>query len=581
LLIFSPMPKFYFDKRILIGFLLALFILSWLAISSYFNTRKLISSSERVAHTFDVLYNTERVLAITTNIELGQRGYTITGNPSFLQAYRKGMSEVNEYTGKLASLTGDNEEQLSRVGVLKEKIDRLAYFSSRTIEKRKTGFEIARDENATLRGKILLDSIRHIISEIEDEENRLLKARRENTDDRIMQFNITFISLLTTTGVILLSIFYAINVNLKARLESEDRLKSTSNEIRDLYDNAPCGYHSLDDQGMFVNINNTLAHWLGYPKEQIVNRMNFIDIIREDDKAIFVQRFEEFRKNGEIYDLEFWFKRKNGTEFPVILSAIAIKDADGRYVKSRSITINNTERKIAETEIKNLNHELEAFTYSVSHDLRAPLRSIDGYVRILQEDYSSTLDDEGKRVLNVVTSSARRMGKLIDGLLDFARLGRKELTRTQVNMTVVVNNIVKEVVDQEPGRHIDVTVHSLETAAVDLDMIRQVWGNLISNAVKYTGKKEKALIEVSSSRKAHEVVYCVKDNGVGFEMQYVRKLFGVFQRLHKIQDFSGTGVGLAIVKRIIERHGGEVWAEAKINEGASFYFTIPNEHGKQ
>lgn len=574
------MPKFYFDKRILIGFLLAMFILSWLAISSYFNTQKLVQSSAMVAHTLDVLYNTERVLAITTNIELGQRGYTITGNENFLQAYRKGMSEVNEFVAKLATLTRDNPQQQVRVGMLQEKIAKLADFSSRTIDKRKTSFEVARDENATLRGKILLDSIRGIIEKIEVEENNLLKARRDQTDEGIVKFNITFISLLTTTGIILLAIFYAINVNLKARLESEQRLQSASNEIRDLYDNAPCGYHSLDDDGNFVNINNTLANWLGYSKEQLVQRMKFSDIISESDKPVFSERFAEFKQRGEIYDLEFCFKRKNGTEFPVILSAIAIYDEQGKYIKSRSITINNTERKQAETEIKNLNHELEAFTYSVSHDLRAPLRSIDGYARILQEDYSNTLDPEGQRVLNVVMNNAKRMGKLIDDLLDFARLGRKEAIKTQVNMNVIVNNIAKELVDHERGRHIDVKVHPLESVAVDMDMIRQVWENLISNAIKYSGKKENARIDITSTRNANEVIYCVQDNGVGFDMQYVGKLFGVFQRLHKIQDFNGTGVGLAIVKRIIERHGGRVWAEGRLNDGASFYFTIPNEHGK-
>lgn len=575
------MPKFYFDKRILIGFLLALFILSWLAISSYFNTQKLVDSSALVAHTFDVLYSTERVLSITTNIELGQRGYTITGNEAFLQAYRKGMSEINEHLGRLSSLTKDNPAQQARVAALGENISQLADFSSRTIDKRKSGFEVARDENATLRGKMLLDAIRGKIEEIGAEENRLLKARTDVTDEGIVKFNITYISLLTTTGVILLAIFYAININLKARLESEERLKIASDEIRDLYDNAPCGYHSLDADGNFVNINNTLSRWLGYSKEQLVNRMKFSDIISENDRTMFVEKFAMFKQRGEIYDLEFCFKRKNGTEFPVILSAVAIYDHHGQYLKSRSITIDNTERKQSETEIKHLNHELEAFTYSVSHDLRAPLRSIDGYARILQEDYAGTLDQEGKRVLNVVMNNAKRMGKLIDDLLDFARLGRKEAVRTQINMNVIVNNIVKELVDQEPGRHIDVKVHSLDPATVDMDMIRQVWENLISNAIKYSAKKDRARIEISSSKNMNEVVYCVKDNGVGFDMQYVGKLFGVFQRLHKIQDFSGTGVGLAIVKRIVERHGGKVWAEGKLNDGADFYFTIPNEHGKQ
>jgi PAS domain S-box-containing protein len=578
LLVFFDMLKFYLNKRILVGFSVALGILSWLAITSYQNKRELIRSNELVVHTIDVLYNTERALSITTNIELGQRGYAVTGNEAFLRTYEKAAAEIHEQVENLRILTFDNPNQRIRIEKLKLNINRLLTFADAAVCKRKISFELARDENATLKGKEFLDAVRAVIADIEKEENELLHARNSLNDRHIEKFNLTFISLLGASGVILVCIFYAINVTLKARLESENRLTNALTEISDLYDNAPCGYHSLDKNGAFVNINNTLCQWLGYSKSEIVNRLRFSDIISDEDKLTFQEKFSAFKAKGEVYGLEFCLKRKDGTQFPVILSSVAITDDEGQYIKSRSITIDNTDRKIAETQIKNLNQELEAFTYSVSHDLRAPLRSIDGYARILQEDYAEKLDTEGKRVLSVVMNNAKRMGKLIDDLLDFARLGRKEIVPSQVDMNIIVAHIANELIERE--KNVDVKIQRLHNAPVDIDMIRQVWENLISNAIKYSAKQKKAIIEISSEQLDGEVLYKIKDNGVGFEMQYVNKLFGVFQRLHKIQDFAGTGVGLAIVKRIIDRHKGRVWAEGKVDRGATFYFTIPNENGK-
>jgi light-regulated signal transduction histidine kinase (bacteriophytochrome) len=231
---------------------------------------------------------------------------------------------------------------------------------------------------------------------------------------------------------------------------------------------------------------------------------------------------------------------------------------------------------------ESLNQELEAFTYSVSHDLRAPLRSIDGYSQILQEDYGDKLDEEGTRVLHVIMNNAKRMGKLIDDLLDFARLGRKGIQLSAINMTGLVQNVVRELLLQEPERRINITTNELHNAYGDVDMIRQVWVSLIENAMKYTGKNPSPSIEISSFiDEGGQICYSVKDNGVGFDMKYASKLFGVFQRLHKMQDFSGTGVGLAIVKRIISRHEGRVWAESTLNTGAVFYFSIPNSNGHE
>lgn len=572
--------KFYFNKKIIAGVVAALGILFSLAYLSYDNRTRLVANSDSVAHTLDVLFQAERVRTMATNLELGQRGFTITGNDTFLITYTKAKNSLSGELDTLKHLTRDNSRQQERLMRLQIVLGNLTTFSERAVETRKVAFEDAVRLNSDLEGKILLDSVRMIIDEIQNEEHGLLQVRSEKADHGITNFNRTFIYLLLAITLILLFVFYAINVNLKARIESESNLSLAFKEIEDLYNNAPCGYHSLDENGIVVNANNTLCSWLGYRREEIIGKYRFTDLLAAESHPVFETEFSKFKETGMVRDLEMTLIGKNKTLLPISLSAIAIKDEDGNYVKSRTITIDNTERKKAEIEIKNLNQELEAFTYSVSHDLRAPLRSVDGYARILQEDYSSKLDTEGERVINVIMNNARRMGKLIDDLLEFARLGRKELQRSNVDMTGLVNSIKKELLDDERSRSIQIKINPLDSAPVDIDMIKQVWLNLLSNAIKYTGKVENAFIEISSVKSDHFVEYRVKDNGVGFDMQYISKLFGVFQRLHRIQDFSGTGVGLAIVRRVVEKHHGRVWAQGAVNEGATFHFSIPINHDK-
>jgi signal transduction histidine kinase len=223
------------------------------------------------------------------------------------------------------------------------------------------------------------------------------------------------------------------------------------------------------------------------------------------------------------------------------------------------------------------NKEMEAFSYSVSHDLRAPLRAIDGFTQILVEDYAGKLDDEGKRIAGIIEASTVQMGKLIDNLLSFSRLGRAEIKKVPIAMSALAEETYKEVRKASPDRNIEFVMGALPDTNGDVDMIRQVWTNLFTNAVKFTGKKEKAKIEVGGTSTDDIATYYVKDNGAGFDMQYVGKLFGVFQRLHSAEEFEGTGIGLANVKRIVERHGGSVRAEGKVGEGATFYFTLPKK----
>ena len=222
-----------------------------------------------------------------------------------------------------------------------------------------------------------------------------------------------------------------------------------------------------------------------------------------------------------------------------------------------------------------INEELESFSYSVSHDLRAPLRAITGFSRMLMDDYNATLDDNGKRILSVIGMNAEKMGKLIDDLLTFSRLGRKELTKENLDMNNLVESVLSDI-DKKIINHAQIVINPLPAALSDHVLMRQVMANLVSNAIKYSSKEEKPFVEIGAiQNKEDGPVYYVKDNGVGFDMKYYNKLFGVFQRLHSSEEFEGTGIGLAIVHRIISKHGGRVWCEGKVNEGATFYFTVP------
>jgi light-regulated signal transduction histidine kinase (bacteriophytochrome) len=227
------------------------------------------------------------------------------------------------------------------------------------------------------------------------------------------------------------------------------------------------------------------------------------------------------------------------------------------------------------TDLRAANQELEAFSYSVSHDLRAPLRAIDGFSLMIEEDYADRLDAEGKRLLSVVRGNAQRMGALIDDLLTFSKLGRQSINCVHVDMTELAREVFAEMQAAPSSSPVEFDISAVPAARGDRPMLKQVWANLLSNAVKYSATRDQPAVKVSGEETESGVCYKICDNGVGFDMRYYDKLFGVFQRLHTSAEFSGTGVGLAIVHRIIVRHGGRVWAEGDVGVGATFFFSLP------
>jgi light-regulated signal transduction histidine kinase (bacteriophytochrome) len=270
-------------------------------------------------------------------------------------------------------------------------------------------------------------------------------------------------------------------------------------------------------------------------------------------------------------------KEKRASE--LLLANIELAD---QYAAVRA---NIALRKQAEAEVRFLNEhlerlvkerteDLESFSYSVSHDLRAPIRAVSGYTRMFKSKYGSQLDQEGSRLVNNIADNATKMGQLIDDLLAFSRLSRRDMKLIEISMHEIVTSICKELQKEQPDRKIEFKIRELLPVKADNTGIKQVWLNLISNAIKYSRLKEKSIIEIGSEMKEGEIIYYVKDNGAGFDMRYVNKLFNIFQRLHSDDEFEGTGIGLAIVQRIIQKHGGTVRAESEINNGAIFQFSL-------
>ncbi|MBI4195207.1 MAG: response regulator [Betaproteobacteria bacterium] len=306
-----------------------------------------------------------------------------------------------------------------------------------------------------------------------------------------------------------------------------------------------------------------------YDEHYLLSRLQFVLINREMRQVERVGMGVEIFFNGQKHFI---------TADRMQILNLLLSTYEAAIQRNKELKHSQEELRSLNAQLEGANKELESFSYSVSHDLRAPLRAIDGFSRILEEDHSERLDGESRRLLKVIRDNTRRMGELIDDLLEFSRVGRKPAASARIDMKRLVEETLGEV-GAAAGRRAEVTVGPLPPGYADATLIRQVWINLLSNAMKFSGKRERPVVEVTGYEDAEYNVYCVKDNGAGFDMRYYDKLFGVFQRLHDAEEFPGTGVGLAIVQRAVAKHGGRAWAEGKVNAGAAFYFTLPKREG--
>jgi signal transduction histidine kinase len=312
---------------------------------------------------------------------------------------------------------------------------------------------------------------------------------------------------------------------------------------------------------------NNGERWMGQITEQIIE-------MRQREDQLLSRRLDTAAASSRKIKLVIIYGNALAILILLVKGSVVHRETRKRNVAEGNLKQANQRLERRTSELSETNIELESFAYSVAHDLRAPLRQIAGYSNILVEDYEQCLDAEGRRILGKIEDCAQKMGSLVDDLLNLSRIGRQELSIEDTPLNSLLKQVVADFAVECAGRDVEWRIGNLSSAECDPGLMKQVFVNLISNALKYTGKREHAVIQVGEMSQKNGRVVFVRDNGVGFDMQYVGKLFGVFQRLHKSRDFDGTGVGLAIVQRIIRKHGGRIWAEAELDRGATFFFTI-------
>ena len=702
--------KLSLERKIAFGLGAALVVLLLVTAAAWWNVARFKSTHFWVEHTREVLSQLEQVAGEVLTMQASATGFMLTASDEVLVPFDASSTRLTTSLAELQRLIADNphqQERLKRLEPLaaaarKMMVDRIAL-------RRTEGFDPARETRAYTATQQAVGRFSGLVREMEAEEHRLLNDRLRRVDmfSRLTVYTIVGTSALATGFVIMAA--KIVRRDLRRRRETEQALQESFARVEDLYNRAPCGYHSLDGDGVFVAINDTALHWLGYMREEVVHRMKLSAILAPESQALFHERFQAVKRDGRVTDVEYTWRRKDGTEFPVLLNATAIYDADRKYVASRATVFDLTERKRVEAErerffvlsrdllcivdakgcfkrinpswehtlgysseelmsrpvldfvhpddlertraerarlaaghemvgfenrylckdgsyrwlrwnaritsdehlvyasahdvtdqhvaaerihslnadlanraaqLEAANLELESFSYSVSHDLRAPLRHIDGFASLLAKRAHDMLDAEGRRYVATISQSAKRMGALIDDLLAFSRIGRVPLCMETFRHDALLAEVIANGRHDTDGRAINWDIARLPDVRADAAMLRQVWANLIENAVKYSSKTAAPRITIASRDDlgAGEIVFFIRDNGVGFDMAYAEKLFGVFQRLHSHTDFEGTGIGLANVRRIVARHGGRTWAEARVDEGATFYFSLPRSN---
>ncbi|GEM_PF-1155737 len=560
----------------------------------------------------EVVASSYRLLGLLVDAETGVRGFAVTNNPVFTEPYERARTEFPTELSRLRSLTG--EESAASVALLSSLAESCLAYDRNAIAMLRSG---RRDEVvATISrqtGKKLMDSFRAAMEKFL-RERRAIEVSRERAASRTSWqiyaaliagclFNLALAGLvawffsrsITDRVRVLLTNMeqFERGGELQQPVPGSDEIADLDRRFHQMTSALRAAERDLDQfftislqmlcvagfDGFFRRLNPAWTTTLGYSTKDLCSRP-FLDFVHPEDRERTIAETRNLASGNTTIQFENRYLHADGTYRWLLWNAAASEETKTIFAAAADITELKEHERVLQSQnaaLETANRELESFSYSVSHDLRAPLRAVDGYARIIEEEYAQVLDEEGHRLLDVVRSESRRMGLLIDDLLAFSRAGRQSLNRTEVDLASIAESIISEKRRKYPDKQIEFVTSDVPIVSADRTAIRQVVFNLIANAVKYAKPGEAVHIELGGTRRDGENVYWVRDRGIGFDMRYAQKIFGVFQRLHPDAEIEGSGVGLAIVERVVQRHGGRVWAEGQPGAGSTFYFTLPAE----
>jgi len=533
------------------------------------------ASAESRSKVNAALQTLERGISQLKDAETGQRGFLLTGRPEYLAPYETGRSQAAATLEAFTNAEGARQlppQDLADLRSLtRAKFDELAD----TLRLAKAG---RRDEALALvasgRGLQAMDGIRALHDKLaaalmasRNLEEERMKASRQHAKH----------ALLILGGLGLLGIAFtafSMQRDMRLRNASERALAASEAKFRALADHAPVGIFEMELDGHRPYINETLCAFAGLSFEE-GSTQGFRHRIHPEDLDRVLAHWNQVRTTGLPALLEYRYVLPGGGIRWVESRAAVVPGPDGHAHSFVGIVVDQTERRQSEEALEAANKELEAFAYSVSHDLRAPLRHIDGFVGLLRRTLGPDAGERAQHQLSVISAAARQMGELIDDLLTFSRMGRAEVHKATFDLGALARRVIEELAPDTEGRDIEWRIGDLPVIQGDQALLRLVLSNLIGNALKFTRGRTPARIRISAERRDGAIAIAIADNGAGFDMRYADKLFGVFQRLHRQDEFEGTGIGLANVARIIHKHGGAVAAEGAVGEGATFTFTLP------
>ncbi len=559
-----------------LGFVLATALMLGVSVLAYQSADRLVVDSGWRSHTHEVIAQIHEVAARLAAAESAARGFAITGDERFAAPYRAALEEVPRAAARLRELTADNPRQQARLDGLDPLLRaRLNALQELVETRRSDGSQAAARLVGGGEGQRLMDQARAELAGMDGEERVLLAERERLATASATRVNRSLAAGAALSVALLLLAFAALlrEVRGRARAQAEyDRFFELSQDLLCI-----CGR-----DGVFQRLNPAWQRVLGYTAEELTRRP-FVEFVHPDDREPTLAVFErQLLQGAAVLSFENRYRHRDGSWRWLQWNARNDPASGLIHAIARDVT----EQKKVQDEVRRArdaaeaaNQELEAFSYSVSHDLRSPLRALDGFSQALLDDHGSVLDPAAQDYLHRIRAAAQRMGRLIDDLLELARITRSELEPEPVDFSALAHDVAEEVRSREPKRSVTVEVAGGVRVCGDPRLLRIALENLIANAWKFTRRHPEPRIEFGSEGHDGHRVFYIRDNGAGFDMRYAGRLFGAFQRLHSTHEFEGTGIGLATVARVVRRHGGRIWAESAPNQGASFYFTLGEPPG--
>ena len=596
--------KWTLQKQVLLGYVIAALLFLLIALLFFNNMTMTMDSVAVQRQSHFLIVTLENLLSHVKDAETGQRGYLLTGSEAYLEPYNVANQAIQLDLSHLKGLTKVKRNQKKSLLALTPFVYGKMAELQKTIELRKRqGLSVALRVVVSGEGKRLMDQIRQRIQGMESKETTAYTKRGQLIQQNFQWTLITSFAAGLFAIVLLgfisswlfqeMSIRQKLNINLEAEIQerknmevrlikSEERFRSMVEGVKDY------AILMLDPQGYIETWNEGAKRMKGYEADEIIGKHFSIFYPPESIQHHHPEHELEIAREQGRFEEEGWRVCKDGSMFWANVVITALYDKKQQLLGFTKVSRDLTERRKADIQIQELNmllkkqvvtlealnKELEAFSYSVSHDLRAPLRSIDGFSKMLLSKAQDKLTTDEQRYLSNVCENAQRMGELIDDLLKLSRLSRAEMQHTEVDLSGMAREILSGYQAQEPEREVALKIQDGLAVMGDANLLKVLMENLLGNAWKFTNKTEKPIIEVGETQVEEKSVYFVRDNGAGFNMKYVDKLFGVFQRLHQMEEFPGTGIGLATVQRVILRHGGRIWAEGAVDRGATFYFAL-------